>query len=208
MEERSRDILAILAHRIRVLTLDQAARTWWDGTAAPTTNARRGLGRLVSAGYLDTFTVVARPELPLSTPLATWEPTQHPPAFGSVAYRLQLRWNEAPRPTRVYVATKRAAKVVGGYGGPLRHPMQVSHDIHVTTVFLYLRTTNPSAAAEWIPEQKLAPLRRHQKLPDAALGRDPETLRRVIEFGNGYDADRLRAFHDDCEQRSLPYEVW
>jgi hypothetical protein len=30
----------------------------------------------------------------------------------------------------------------------------------------------------------------------------------VIEFGGGYDTHRVKEFHADCLQRSLPYQLW
>jgi len=30
----------------------------------------------------------------------------------------------------------------------------------------------------------------------------------VLEFGGGYDAARVEAFHVDCAARNLPYQLW
>lgn len=144
----------------------------------------------------------------MNGPLSRWRPGTPPPHFGRLAHRLQSRWGEAIRSTNVCVATAKAVKVFGGHGGSLKHPAQASHDIHVSAVYLELLSRSPDDAATWLSEAKLAPFRRHQKLPDAALGDAPTELRLVLEFGNGYDADRLRDFHVDCQERSLPYEVW
>lgn len=208
MEVRDREILATLTHSVRVLTLHQAARTWWGGTAAPLANARRGLAKLVRVGLLAGSTALARPELPLAEPTATWTPGGEPPSFDAVAYQLHSRWSQALRPTRFFVATRTAANALGGYGGSLAHPLHLSHDLHVSTVFLRLRETQPHVASNWISERHLAQFRRHQKLPDAGLGCSPESLLAAIEFGNGYDAGRLRAFHADCAERSLAYQIW
>lgn len=208
MQTRDRDILVTLTKFVRVLTLGQAARTWWGGTKTPESNARRGLAKLTERDLITATTALARPELQLTQPVVTWTPNRPVPAFDAVAYALQSRWVAALRPTRIYVATKAAANAFGGHGGRLSHPMQVSHDLHISTVYLRFRLADPATAACWISEQRLVQFRRLQKLPDAAIGESPESPRLVIEFGNGYDADRLRAFHADCAERSIGYEIW
>jgi len=30
----------------------------------------------------------------------------------------------------------------------------------------------------------------------------------VIEFGGSYGKRKVQAFHDYCEEHSLPYEIW
>lgn len=79
-----------------------------------------------------------------------------------------------------------------------------------TEMFLSIRRRRPELIQQWIDEDRLAPYRRGEKLPDAIIadhaGASP---RLVLEFGSGnYGVDRLRAFHDDCELRGLPYEIW
>lgn len=208
MQGRDHEILVTLTHRIRVLTLNQAARTWWGGTADPLANARRGLAKLARGGLLSASTALARPELTLTEPAATWTPGSHAPSFDALAYQLHSRWTQALRPTRFFVATRPAANALGGFGGPLAHPLHLSHDLHISTVYLRIRQSEPDTASNWISERHLAQFRRHQKLPDAGLGHSPESLLSVIEFGNGYDAGRLRAFHADCAERSLAYQIW
>ena len=49
---------------------------------------------------------------------------------------------------------------------------------------------------------------RGEKVPDAfLLNREGQPIN-VIEFGGSYDADRLQAFHNDCLDRALAYEIW
>lgn len=208
MEQRDREILCTLTHKVRLLTLDQIARTWWGGAKSPRPIARRRLATLAAAGFVRCSRLNARPELDLREPLIAWSPSQAQPDFHHVAYRLQARWKHAPRAVTAYTATRKAATEFGGAGGAIKKPLQVSHDIHIATLYVRLLRTDPAAATAWLPEAKLAPFRRHQKLPDAALGDGPTALRLIIEFGNGYDAKRLAAFHADCAERGIPYEVW
>ena len=47
-----------------------------------------------------------------------------------------------------------------------------------------------------------------QKLPDSFIVDEREDVLSVIEFGGSYDAERVRAFHRDCDNRQLPYQIW
>jgi len=209
MQARQDEIVSTLTHKLRLLTLGQIARTWWAETSRPEENARRSLAQVVACGLLRRIRVNARPELLLRSPVVRWSPSDPEPPFGRVAYRLQTRWNEAPMPTEIYSATTKAGKVFGGaVGGRLKAPLQASHDLHVSALYLRLRNDDPVAAEAWIAEDRLAPFRRHEKLPDAVLGSGPADIRLVLEFGAGYDKARVRAFHDDCAERGLPYELW
>ena len=87
-------------------------------------------------------------------------------------------------------------------------PSQATHDIHLGALYLKLMKDAPTIAAGWIGEEILAPTREHQKLPDAILHDREGRPRLVIEFGGAYPADRLQAFHEDCAERALPYELW
>lgn len=208
VERRDSEILSTLTQKVRLLSLDQVARTWWGGTKTPEANARRRMAQLTTRGFVERLRVNARPELPLDEPVATWAPGESPPNFGRIAYRLQTRWNEAPRPTLIYVATSKTAKEFGGVGGKHVKPLQASHDLHVSALYLRLLSIDQAEASAWLSEDTLAPFRRHEKLPDAVLADGPTKPRLVIEFGNGYDRNRVAAFHEDCSDRLLPYEIW
>jgi hypothetical protein len=76
-------------------------------------------------------------------------------------------------------------------------------------MFLAVRQHNPEFVANWLDEDRLAPYRRGQKLPDAAIVcRAPELPALVLEFGGDYSKSRLQAFHNDNESRGLSYEIW
>jgi hypothetical protein len=76
-------------------------------------------------------------------------------------------------------------------------------------MFLALRQSAPNLISLWIDEKRLAPFRRQQKLPDAVLAKTANGIpTNVFEFGGLYSKSQLRAFHDDCEARGLPYEIW
>ena len=114
-------------------------------------------------------------------------------------------------PTSVYFATPQLARRYGGRRrGHIPRAFQVSHDLGVTEMFLSIRRRQPKRIPFWIDEDRLAPFRRGEKLPDAILADSPGALPRlVLEFGSGnYGKERLLALHEDCEARGLPYELW
>jgi len=112
------------------------------------------------------------------------------------------------RLTTVYTATEATARLYAGCGGRLAHPLQVTHDLHVSAIFLKLRQTSPAEAEGWVSEDLLAPLRRGQKLPDAEIHDNAGRVLKVIEFGGSYAPERVRLVHEDCERRQVPYELW
>lgn len=207
LTDRDHDLLQALVRQVRLFAQRQIADHWWAGELP---NARRRLKRLAAEDLLTSTTVLAR-TLPVpESPLASWRPGDSAPDAGAVAYRCQDRWRRRPpRPCTVWVASERAARLFGGVRrGELRQPTQATHDLGVAAVWLRLREVSPEWAAAWRGEDLLAHTRRGEKLPDAFLVNAREQVLWVIEFGGGYDAGRVRAFHDDCAARGLPYQLW
>lgn len=197
---------SVLTRKIRVVSSDQIHRTWFSAGAVE--SAQRRLRVLAQAGYLDALTVRVHPELALETPVWNWKPGEAGPPIGIISYRLRSRWTEAFRPVTVYVASKRTARFFGGSGGRLRHPLQASHDIHVSAIYLNLLRSQSAAALLWVPEERFGLHRRGQKLPDAELQDAHGRTLKVIEFGGSYPPERVRKVHEDCERRGVPYELW
>jgi hypothetical protein len=78
----------------------------------------------------------------------------------------------------------------------------------VAAVWLRLHAQAPAWAAAWKSEDLLAHTRRGEKLPDAFVVNEAGETTWVIEFGGSYDVHRVQQFHDDCEYRNLPYQIW
>lgn len=208
LTSRDEQVLAALASRVRMLAIEQIAATWWSESADPTRYAAKRMRALEQGGYADRFQANAHPMLTLDAPVLAWNPGDEQPDFGAAGYRLKSRWTRAPRTVAVYAASRLYARRVAGYGGRIKRPLQATHDLHVAAIYLRLLRTAPALAAAWVGEEGLAPDRKDEKLPDAVLV-DPEGRPRlVVEFGGAYDADRVRAFHADCEARSLSYQLW
>jgi len=111
--------------------------------------------------------------------------------------------------TTVLVGTPRAAHLLGGIAsGKVSVPYQASHDLGLASVFLAKRRLDPPAAAGWLSEDMVPKPGRGQKRPDAVVHSTTGRAVLAVEFGAGYPAARLEAFHNDCAKRPLPYEVW
>ena len=206
---RDREILRALTTKIRVATFGQLARNFWPPGASGTLNARRRLAELVARELLKTTRVISHPLLGLTRPVVTWRPGEPKPDAGEISATLQARWATEPREMTVYLAGRRAITLFGAPAlGEIKNRYQVTHDLHVSEVFLFFQRTQALLAAAWVGEEILAPSRKDQKLPDAILHDDAGRPRLVIEFGGKYPARRVSAFHDDCAARGLPYELW
>jgi hypothetical protein len=202
------EIVSGLSRKIRVASLSQIARTWFSNPSLGYGRALSRVNYLVRVGVLISLTLRVHPEQPLEAAIWSWRPGEPQPPFGILSYRLRSRWREPLAATTVYTASEKAARVYAGHGGRLAHPLQVTHDLHVSAIFLKLRKNSPAEAEGWVSEDQLAPLRRGQKLPDAEIHGDAGRVLKVIEFGGSYAPERVRLVHEDCERRQVPYELW
>lgn len=204
---RDHEILQALVLKVRLFSQRQIVDHWWHGEPA---NGRRRLQRLATQHFIRRITVLARPTPLLESPLVSWRPGDSAPDFGSVAWQCQERWRIRPaRQCAAWIATEDASRRFGGTArGELKHPMQATHDLGVAAVWLRLHQVAPQWATAWRGEDLLAHTRRGEKLPDAFVVGAAEQVLWVIEFGGGYDAERVEAFHRDCVARNLPYQLW
>ena len=210
LTERDQELLSSLCGRVRLFTLEQIASTWWSETKSSKADSRRRLGKLAACDFVQKLRVFAAPLPVLNCAVASWQPSQSPPDFGSVAWKLQKRWEHGPKAATAYIAGRQATKIFGGKPhSSLKIGFQATHDLGVSQMYLQLKASNPEAATRWIGEDVLAPYRKKQKLPDAVIATaTSETPELVLEFGGAYDKRRVEEFHIDCERRSLPYEIW
>lgn len=192
--------------RVPLLTVAQVARTWFAGAARETT---RAIARLNGAAWLHVFPVKVHPELPLSAPVASWDPGTPVPRFGAVASMLSSRWSDVETQTQVVVASQRAEAVFGGKAGHLTQRDAINHDIHLATLYLRLLTSDPECTPRaWTPEWELPPARKGEILPDAVLRDDGGKVYHVVEFAGRYSAKRVAQIHRYCSARSLAYDLW
>ena len=207
MTDRDRDILRTLALFVRLLSQRQLAEFWFNDDKA---NTRRRLAQLATEDLVTQISVRARPLPPIEQPIIVWNPEEPDPDFAKAAYQLRSRWLRRPVKTQLaYIATQRTARLMGGRGqGELKNGFQATHDLGVTQVWLQLAESSPDWADAWRGEDLMAHTRRGQKLPDGFIVNKSNEVVCVVEFGGAYDQQRIREFHEDCRDRSLPYRMW
>lgn len=201
-------MLDTLVRRVRVLTLEQIARTWFAHTVTPRRHADIRLARLERAGLIHRDSMIAHPELLLDTPMAAWNPGDAPPALRSISRLAASRWLAPAQSQKLVVASRMAGTWLGGRGGRWPRPSELSHDITLAGVFLWFRTHEPDWATAWISEDLLGRegFRGEDRRPDALII-TPE-VRVAVELAGVYRVEKLLDFHAFCEQRGLPYQIW
>ena len=206
LNHRDEELLSTLTLKVRLLTVAQIARTWWDGTKGNSAAAHR-VQELAAAGWLRRDAVTASPELHFEDCLLFWEPHNPDPNFGDLARRALKRLPNRSEQAVVVRATEKAARLFGGDAGVLKPP-SINHDVQLAGLYLHFVRHRPADAEAWISEATLAVDRKGQILPDAALTDDAGAVTRAIEFVGRYPPERLRRLHEDCADRGLPYELW
>jgi hypothetical protein len=164
----------------------------------------RLLKRLHALGMVSVRTVIVPPALSLTTPLFRWQPGAAPPKFDRLAWQLAARWRGKPFKAFIASATADTCYSVGSsFAGRVPRRTEVSHDLHVTEIYLKLAREAPDRVRKWIHEDALQGTREAgQLIPDAMIG---DT---AIEFGGRYRADKLRAIHRGHAIAGRPYEIW
>lgn len=207
LSTRDHELMLALSQMVRLFSQRQIADEFWGGSLP---NARRRLKQLESCELLMRLTVGARSIPEMTSPLLSWKPGDDTPHFGQLAYQCQSRWRTRPvRSCSVWLITERGAQQFGGVNrGGLSHPTQATHDLGVAAVWLRLREVAPEWATAWRGEDEMAASRHGEKRPDAFIVDTTGRVVWVLEFGGSYDAERIEAFHRDCVNRNLPYQLW
>lgn len=211
LEAREQELLELLTRRVRVLSLEQVARTFYPEHDDAIGRARRRIRALSRAGWISVVNKMAHPELDLEGPLFVWHPSDSWIEFGELSYRLRRRWRLPPRNTLFVAATKSANRRFGGYvGGRQSRRSEVTHDLHLAAVYLWYRTHAPAKAKRWVSEQEQYALGggRGRRLPDAIIraGKSTRGQDLIVEFGGAYSKRKLEEFH--AAMHHLPYQLW
>lgn len=207
LTQRDTELLEALTLRIRVLSVEQISRTWWPDSANADTVIRR-LKQLTDAGYLSRIGLMAHPETPVTEAVCVWGQNAPAPDFGAIAWRLNSRWPEPLVNTDCVIATQFAGRFFGGYGGRKPRRAETTHDLHLSAVFLQMRTNQPERAATWSSEEERKKDAEHgEKLPDAIVS-DGDRRTAIELGGKSYNREKLEGFHDFCAEQNLDYEIW
>jgi hypothetical protein len=213
LTERDRLIVLALLFRVPLLAEFALARFWPDTDAGRKNMARR-LAQLCAEGLLARHATWAKAADDVAL-FYRWAPGTPVPAFGSLAWELEKRW-EALEMRRVvfFTATDFAAR---HYGRTVRNPLKalsaVAHNIGLGATYAEFALNNPTLADAWVAEEVIAENRGHgEKVVDSAIVDSTSTPALAVEFaGSSYahsNGERLREIHQDCSARKLPYEVW
>lgn len=204
---RDMDIVETLTRRVRVLSLTQISAIWWAAAGSHRVT-RRHLRRLVSGNLIVRTTVNAVPVQSVDRPLFNWRQGKREPDPRRVSTDARRRWNQAPVPTEVYLASRRAANLFGSTAGHLPHVEQIDHDLLLAEVYVLYRRDRPAEVDFWIGEDTLPKAGYLIKDPDAFLVSREGVTTRVIESAGAYSPKQIESFHQHCLEQSLPYELW
>ena len=202
LSERSRDFLFMLTHQLRCILLPQAMA--WGGWRHQR-SASKFLVNLEQAGLVTRRRALLRPQPPVTKPL--WITGQSQSSFYRIAYEVQARFHNPPRLQTLWLATPKAVNLVGGTTAKLLLAQAV-HDCHMTAVYLAKLQSEPELVTDWLGEDIYAKHVGKGKLPDALLVRDGQPYLAIESAGCSYNACRIRAFIEYCNQQQLACEVW
>ncbi len=202
---RKRLLLWALANSIRLITPRQLAR-WWG---VSTSNARRDLRRLASAGFTQEITIRARRLPAFNKPLYRWYPGSPEPDFGKLSYQAKARFRDLPPitegaflPTRLTLgefAVHRQMKLKHG---------QSTHEVGLTEAYLYSYKNWPRLTVRcWRGEDSYACERvPGEKIEDAHFVH-PKTGRVLlaIEYAGTYPKSRFQELHESLQ--NTPYWI-
>lgn len=208
LTDRDEDLLKTLTHRVHVATAEQIGRGWWSGCRKPEHAAHHRISTLQKMGLLERHRVNIHPLLQMEKPEASWSPGKPRPDLGAVAYRLRSRWTRSLELTTVVIASKKAANAFGGFGGKFKHRTQLTHDTHVTELYLRRVAMDATVRESWTGEEILGQDILGEKVPDALLRNNDGQADLVIDFGGSYDKRRVQQFHSYCEKIEVGYELW
>lgn len=192
-------------------------------------NIRRFVRDLVARGLVSQITVLAKPVPEMREPLLTRNPEHllngRPRAgdglsllsserFGvslqQVLYQARRRWaGLSAVNTTVVVATRKANHIHGVRSiGQLAKPLQASHDLAVSEVFLTVTAQN-SKMQHWYGEDFTDKSPFQNLVPDALILNAQGKPQKLIEVvGADYDNLKLERVHQHCHARALSYELW
>lgn len=204
---KSTAVKELLTGKVRVVTDRQLARYLFAGNLYPLRSARDLLHALKAKGDAEANRHVLNQELPLRDYVSRWEPGDPPPHHDRLAWQIRSRWNGPSERVLVARATKKARILTGGLVGerPLRAD-EITHDVHVTALYLKFHAENPERAASWVHEDELL---REGGARDASIIPDALVVGpTAIEFAGRYSAAKLASIHRRLSQQQLAYEIW
>jgi hypothetical protein len=140
--------------------------------------------------------------------LFAWRHGRPEPEFGDVANYLRRRARTEAKVIQVVTAEPKARRFFGVGDQRSLKLTQVTHDLHVSEVFLRYYETGFAVFRDWVGEDCLPrpwPLRER---PDALVREKGGKTLRAVEYGGEYTAHRLAKLHSGFQKINMPYEIW
>lgn len=209
LPELMQDIIFTLTHKVRVLTLQQVATTWWPESDQAEAAARKTLNRLARLNLVRLIEADIRQPLNLDGPMLSWCLGEEKPDFGPLSYRAKNRWEGVSATKLVVSPTRQAANWMGGVVNRTSRLSEINHDINVANVYLGFRKSRVQRASSWLPEEALRRqlnLEIESYLPDALVYDEGKPT--VIELAGKYPKQRFDEIHGFCDENGLNYEIW
>ena len=207
MTPREQQLVRALADSVRVLSLEQIARTWWSDTRWGRSRAKGTLSALTDEGWLHMQRALSRPIVSLPAPLVRWQPESLRPDLAEVARILHRRSMTNAIPLTVVFASRRAVAMFGTGRAPTIKLTQMTHDVSVSEVYLQYRSTN-SSEEQWLSEDRLPHDWPIKVRPDAVLRDSQGGIIRAVEYGGDYPPSRLVELHEGIASMGIGYEIW
>jgi len=206
ISERDEQIFHTLGFKVRLMTFDQVATTWWNDTRSGLKSAKKRLSLLIKNKYLKCLYVHAQPIIEIKGPVYTWTPPSGPPPDAiSLSTKFKNRLSAPPQVIPVFILTQKCANLIGGIGGKLLNHLHATHDLHVSEVYVFLLKNDLESANAWVGEDFFNKRGKGLVDPDAIIKNSPETF---VEFCGKYDAQRIIHFHKDCQNNNKGYQLW
>ncbi len=206
MKFREEEIIRTVANAVRVMSLRQVAREWWTDTRWGRSRAKRTLNELAVEDLLHVQRVLSRPIEQLESPIFEWNVGDEIPGFAQLSAQLHRRAMKSAAMVTIVFATRRAVTLFGGSRVPNIKLTQITHDLHVSEVFLHYR--RGGRTRQWVSEDQLPSAWPIRERPDAVLCDDDGQIVRALEYGGDYPAERLANLHDGLSWAGLSYELW
>jgi hypothetical protein len=185
MTDREREIVELLVSKVRIMCFEQIARTWWSLAAHGRWHAEQALERLECDKWLEHKKGLSRVVRKLSEPVFEWTPGQEPGDFSALSATLHRRARTPVRTMTVWMATSRAAALLGRHTIHGVNATQTTHDLQVAEILLYYRQSGLSISSEWLGEIEFAHFWPYAERPDALLTRNGAVIR-AVEYGGDY----------------------
>lgn len=188
-----------------MMTVEQLGRCWFRRQEDSVGRAQVLATHLENLHLIERRTFEAHPLIRLARPLFTWNPGEPQPTreqFESLAETSRKRWKKMHVAIEVLIASKTAVRLFGAFSDA-RHARhnEITHDLHLTEVFIRSRKGNRPPEWEWWGESAFPKLGfeiKGMKDPDAFFMDGEGQCQCVIEFAGVYSAEHLAKFHAHC----------